>query len=147
MKSFKWLFIYLKFYLLLRVSQSCLDLYTLQYSQKIINNNIIYLKYHIAKTFWLTIDMGKNKGRTCCQKKTLGKTTFWLKALRVVSVPCCRLNPVIRWSNEVKLASAKFRLGQESFSFLLYLRTHILFPRKSELRRVKETIGRDAACQ
>lgn len=42
----------------------------------------------------------------------------------------CRLGPVIRRSNEVKFASAKFRLRQGSFSFLLYLRTHPISPEK-----------------
>lgn len=76
------------------------------------------------------MDTKENKGHTCCRKKTLGKTTCWLKVPRVVSVQCCRLGPVIRRSNEVKLASAKFRLGRGSFSFLLYLRTHPISPEK-----------------
>lgn len=77
----------------------------------------------IPEAFWLTVDTcGENKGRICCSKKTLGKTTCQLKAPRVV--PRCRLGSVIRRSNEVKFASAKFRLRQGSFSFLLYLRTH-----------------------
>lgn len=84
----------------------------------------------ISKASWLTVDTEENKDCTCCRKKTLGKTTCWLKAPRVVFVPCCRLSPVIRWSNEVKLANAKFRLGRGSFSFLLYFKTHPISPEK-----------------
>lgn len=88
---------------------------------------ILYIKNFLTNCRLLK----ENKGRTCCRKKTLGKTTYWLKAPRIVFVPCCRLGPVIRRSNEVKLASAKFRLGRESCFFLLYFRTH---PISSEKR-------------